>query len=67
VGDDLPLHPQVIGIVDVFDALTTTRSYRPAMDAEQARAIVREERSAWRPDVVEAFLQTVRGVSDAAA
>jgi putative nucleotidyltransferase with HDIG domain len=67
VGDDLPLHPQVIGIVDVFDALTTTRSYRPAMDTERARAIVCEGRSAWRTDVVEAFMETVRGVSDTAA
>lgn len=59
-GDDLPLHPQIIGIVDVFDALTTTRSYRPAMEVERARTLVREGREAWRADVVEAFLDTIR-------
>ena len=30
-GDEIPLAAQIIGIVDVYDALTTTRSYRPAM------------------------------------
>ena len=29
-GDEIPLNAQIICIVDVFDALTTTRSYRPA-------------------------------------
>ena len=30
-GDDIPLSAQIIGIVDVYDALTTTRSYRGAL------------------------------------
>ncbi|MCU0620872.1 MAG: tetratricopeptide repeat protein [Gemmatimonadales bacterium] len=58
-GARLPLTPQIIGIVDVFDALTTTRSYRPAMAPDVARSMVLEGRTAWREDVVDAFLATV--------
>ena len=37
-GDEIPLAAQVIGIADVYDALTTTRSYRGAMTHEAAVA-----------------------------
>ena len=58
-GDEIPLSAQIIGIVDVYDALTTTRSYRGAMTHEEAVAeIVRCERH-WKPDVLRAFLSSV--------
>ncbi|MEO8484559.1 MAG: HD domain-containing phosphohydrolase [Acidobacteriota bacterium] len=31
-GDAIPLLAQIIGVVDVFDALTTVRPYKPAVD-----------------------------------
>ena len=55
VGDEIPLAAQVICIVDVYDALTTTRSYRPAMSSSQALARMEETRHWWRPDVFETF------------
>ncbi len=58
-GDAIPLGAAIIGIVDVYDALTTTRSYRPAMDHEKALKIMRETPHWWRPDVYEAFMTTV--------
>lgn len=33
-GDEIPLAAQVVGVVDVYDALTTARSYRPAMSSQ---------------------------------
>jgi putative nucleotidyltransferase with HDIG domain len=57
-GDEVPLTAQVIGIVDVYDALTTTRSYRPAMTHADAMAEIRRCAHWWRPDVVDAFLAT---------
>ena len=54
-GDEIPLHAQIICIADVYDAMTTTRSYRAAMTREQAMAEMRSCRSWWRPDVFEAF------------
>jgi putative nucleotidyltransferase with HDIG domain len=55
VGDEIPLAAQVICIVDVYDALTTTRSYRPAMATTEALARMEETRHWWRPDVFEQF------------
>jgi putative nucleotidyltransferase with HDIG domain len=54
-GDEIPLHAMIIGIVDVFDALTTTRSYRGAMSQEVALAEMERCRHWWRPDVHQAF------------
>jgi putative nucleotidyltransferase with HDIG domain len=59
VGDDIPQSAQIIGIVDVYDALTTTRSYRPAMTHEAALACLRETPHWWRSDIFDAFMRSV--------
>lgn len=58
VGDRLPLLPQIMGIVDVFDAITTARPYKPAMPAARACAELRAEvRRGWRREaLVESFI-----------
>ena len=61
-GDEIPLYAQIIGIVDVFDALTTTRSYRSALPADQAIAIMLEKPEHFRRDVFEAFLETTNPI-----
>jgi putative nucleotidyltransferase with HDIG domain len=58
-GDEIPLGAQIICIVDVYDALTTTRSYRGALSHEEALARMEESRHWWRPDVYAAFLGSV--------
>jgi len=58
-GDEIPVAAQIIGIVDVFDALTTTRAYRPALSAEGALEEIHRCRSWWRADVFEAFRHAV--------
>ena len=58
-GDEIPLGAQVIGIVDVFDALTTTRSYRGAMPPEEALEEMERCRHWWREDVYHAFVAAV--------
>jgi putative nucleotidyltransferase with HDIG domain len=65
-GDEIPLNAQIICIVDVYDALTTTRSYRAAMSPAEALANMKEHRSWWRPDVYNAFVQSVAKLSEAA-
>ena len=54
-GDEVPLHAQMICIVDVYDAMTTTRSYRPAMDEETALVEMRQVAHWWDRDVWTAF------------
>ena len=58
-GDEIPVSAQIICIVDVFDALTTARSYKPALSAEAALAEMATCRHWWRPDVYDAFCRSV--------
>jgi HD domain-containing protein len=56
-GEEIPLGSRVIAVVDAFDAITTSRPYREALPAEQAVAVLREERGRqFDPRVVDAFL-----------
>lgn len=43
VGEDIPLQARIIQIADIFDALTSTRSYRKAFDWRKALSILAEE------------------------
>ncbi|UCE60112.1 MAG: HD-GYP domain-containing protein [Phycisphaerales bacterium] len=43
VGEDIPLQARIIQVADVFDALTSTRSYRSAFTWQQALVILEEE------------------------
>ncbi|MGH7556185.1 MAG: HD domain-containing phosphohydrolase [Gemmatimonadota bacterium] len=59
-GDDIPVAAQIICIVDVFDALTTQRSYRAAMTRDAALDVIRRDRGWWRYDVFDAFMTAIR-------
>jgi cyclic di-GMP phosphodiesterase len=58
VGDGIPLLAQIIGIVDVYDAITTARPYRGALAPAEALAeLHREVARGWRrADLVDAFV-----------
>jgi putative nucleotidyltransferase with HDIG domain len=58
-GDEIPLAAQIVGIVDVYDALTTARSYRPAVSHDAAMAEIERCRSWWSEAVYEAFIAAV--------
>ena len=65
-GDEIPVNAQIICLVDVFDALTTTRSYRPALPLDEALSKIQECRDWWRPDVYQAFMRTLKRIAEAA-
>ncbi len=50
-GDEIPVSAQVVGIVDVYDALTTARPYRKEMTREAALAEITRCRSWWSDPV----------------
>jgi putative two-component system response regulator len=56
-GKEIPLLAQIMAIVDVYDALSTDRVYRPALSAEAAIAELSEEalRGWHRDDLVQEF------------
>ncbi|MBX3415271.1 MAG: response regulator [Pirellulales bacterium] len=56
-GDRIPLAARIVTVADVYDALTSRRVYKDAMQHEVARSIIIEESgSHFDPDVVDAFL-----------
>jgi HD-GYP domain-containing protein (c-di-GMP phosphodiesterase class II) len=55
-GDEIPVAAQIVGIVDVYDALTTERAYRPAMTHEAALLEIEKCRAWWSEAVYGAFL-----------
>ena len=61
-GDDIPLLAQIMGVVDVYDALTTDRPYRPAMTpADACETLQREADRGWRRlDLVREFTTLCR-------
>lgn len=56
-GEQIPLLARILQIADIYDALTTVRSYKPALSPEAAIRILREEAAqGWRdPRLVELF------------
>jgi putative two-component system response regulator len=59
---EIPLQAQIVGVVDVFDALTTNRPYRGAMTTEAAYDIMRRDAaSGWcAPKLVDRFIDLHR-------
>jgi cyclic di-GMP phosphodiesterase len=57
-GDEIPLLAQIVGVVDVYDAITTTRPNRPARSRDAAFAELQDEvtRGWLSRDLVEAFV-----------
>lgn len=59
-GEDIPLHARILCVADVFDALTTTRSYRPALSRAEALRIMRRDSGRhFDPELLELFLQVL--------
>jgi putative two-component system response regulator len=57
-GDAIPMSARLMAVADVFDALISTRVYKPAMPFAEAREIIAAGSSKhFDPDVVDAFLE----------
>ena len=56
-GEDIPISARLMAVADVYDALISSRVYKPGMPHEQALGIIREGRgSHFDPDICDAFL-----------
>lgn len=54
-GEAIPLAARILKLADVFDALTTCRSYRHPLSAEEARELMREDLGAFDPSIFRHF------------
>jgi HD-GYP domain-containing protein (c-di-GMP phosphodiesterase class II) len=68
-GERIPLAARIFAVVDVWDALTHNRPYRPAWTPEKALDYIRRQSGAhFDPQVVELFLMMVEeGIPEAHA
>ncbi len=58
VGTQIPLCGRIVSLADVYDALTSKRTYKEAFAHHVARSIILEgSNTHFDPDVVDAFLQ----------
>ncbi len=58
--DEIPLAARIFAIVDVFDALTSNRPYRPAWSREEALEYIRKESGKhFDPIITELFLTEI--------
>jgi putative two-component system response regulator len=60
-GEEIPLLARILTVVDIYDALTTTRSYRKSLSHEVAMELLWEEthKGWWDKKVVEQFSKMV--------
>ena len=57
-GEQIPLSARIVGLADVYDALTSKRTYKEAFPHEQAVKIITSERGThFDPDIVDIFGQ----------
>ncbi len=55
-GEAIPLSARILCVADVYDALTTTRSYRPGLTHARAAEIMRSSPGQFDPALLETFL-----------
>ena len=62
-GEEIPLLARILQVADIYDALTTSRPYKPAFSHDHAIEIMLEEsRRGWRdPELVPLFAQVSSG------
>ena len=61
-ADAIPLNAQILGMVDVYDALITRRPYKPPFTREESLDILQREgaRDLWNPKLLAEFLRMAR-------
>lgn len=63
-GDEIPLEVSIIAVADAYDAMATSRPYRPAMSWSEIRRELEAGRGTqWDDSVVTAFLETMAPLS----
>ena len=59
-GAEIPFAARILCVADVYDALTTARSYRDSLTHARAAQVMRESVGQFDPELLEAFLDWAR-------
>lgn len=57
IGDEIPYPARLLHIADVFDALTSTRSYRQPLSAIEAYELMVQDEGSYDPELLALFGQ----------
>ena len=62
-AEEIPLCGRMMAIIDVYDALTSKRVYKPAVAHEEALEIISSERSKhFDPFLIDAFIEIEKDI-----
>jgi len=66
-GEDIPLLARILQVADIYDALTSERSYKPALTPQAALAVMEQEAArGWRdPELVSLFASVIQNKPNA--
>jgi putative nucleotidyltransferase with HDIG domain len=60
-GDQIPYGARILGVCDAYEAMTSDRPYRKAMDEERAISILAENKlKQFDPHIADAFIEVIR-------
>jgi putative nucleotidyltransferase with HDIG domain len=59
-GEEIPFAARILCVADVYDALTTARSYRDSLTHARAAQVMRESTGQFDPDLLNTFLDWAR-------
>ncbi len=58
-GNEIPLIARIIRVCDYFDALTSSRPYRPALRVRDAINIMKKNKHCFDPDILKFFINNI--------
>ncbi len=62
-GESIPIEARIVALIDVYDAVGSTRTYKEAFDEETCQRIVREGSGThFDPKVVDAFFANIKSI-----
>lgn len=62
-GEEIPLEARIVAVADVYDALGSVRSYKPAFPEEKCQTILAEGRGThFDPSVVDVFFNRIEDI-----
>src|SRR6185503_6850345 len=66
-GDEIPIGARILSVVDCYDALTSDRPYRRALDRDAAVAVLLERRGTmYDPLIVDTFIRILPEIAETA-